>query len=112
MQVKMLRRLEPAFRRIVLEEGFTTTDGAIGVLATGTIDLASVRSLLSAIRQGTFELVTHPGYRDDDLKRANTRLLESREMERNALVGIRNFSAIELITFADLNRVAEESPGW
>ncbi len=107
LQVKMLRALETGFRRIVAEEGFTTTDGAIGVLATGTINIAAVSSLLSEIPEGTFELVTHPGYRDDDLARANTRLLASREMERNALIEIRKFTGIELITFGDLNSTAK-----
>lgn len=108
LQVKMLRALESGFQRIVAEEGFTTTDGAIGVLATGTINIAAVSSLLSAMPEGTFELVTHPGYRDEDLARQNTRLLASREMERNALIEIRKFNNIELITFADLTQVAEK----
>ena len=41
-EVSLLRRLQPAFRRIVAEEGFSTTDGAIGVLATGTLDAATI----------------------------------------------------------------------
>jgi hypothetical protein len=45
-EVSLLRLLEPTFRRIVAEEGFSTTDGAIGVLATGTLDAATVTSLL------------------------------------------------------------------
>jgi predicted glycoside hydrolase/deacetylase ChbG (UPF0249 family) len=102
-QVVLLRRLEPTFRRIVAEEGFTTTDGAVGVLATGSLNIASLKTILSAMPKGTFELVSHPGYRDADLERANTRLLASREIERNALMALRDLRGVELISFAQLN---------
>jgi len=78
LQVRLLRTLEPTFRRIVAEEGFTTTDGAIGVLATGTLDSGTLSSLLHALPGGTWELVTHPGYNDTSLANAGTRLLVSR----------------------------------
>jgi chitin disaccharide deacetylase len=107
LQVVLLRRFEPAFRRIVAEENFTTTDGAIGVLATGTIDIATVIAMLLAMPEGTFELVSHPGYKDADLERANTRLLMSREIERNALMAIRDFSGVDLVSFADLDKGVE-----
>jgi hypothetical protein len=102
VELSLLRRLEPAFRRIVAEEGFRTTGGAIGVLATGTLDASTVRSLLKNLPPGTWELVTHPGYNDPDLVRVNTRLKESRETERSALGGLRLFTNLELISFADL----------
>jgi hopanoid biosynthesis associated protein HpnK len=102
-QVVLLRRLEPAFRRIVAEEGFTTTDGAVGVLATGSMSIAGLKMMLSAMPEGTFELVSHPGYRDADLERANTRLLASREIERNALMALRELRGVELISFAQLS---------
>jgi len=101
-EVNLLRRLEPAFRRIVAEEGFVTTDGAIGVLATGTLDAATVTSLLQNLPSGTWELVTHPGYNDSDLAKARTRLLTSRDTERDALNTLKNFPGIQLVTFADL----------
>jgi hopanoid biosynthesis associated protein HpnK len=101
-EVRLLRLLEPTFRRIVAEEGFTTTDGAIGVLATGTLDTATVNSLLRNLPPGTWELVSHPGYNDADLARAHTRLLASREIERLALGEIKRFPDIELISFAGL----------
>jgi predicted glycoside hydrolase/deacetylase ChbG (UPF0249 family) len=99
-EVSLLRRLEPAFRRIVAEEGFTTTDGAIGVLATGTLDGATVRSLIGRLPIGTWELVTHPGYNDADLGRAQTRLLASREIEREALASLHLKNEIELIDYS------------
>jgi predicted glycoside hydrolase/deacetylase ChbG (UPF0249 family) len=101
-EVSLLRLLGPAFRRIVAEEGFSTTGGALGVLATGALDAATVASLLSALPGGTFELVAHPGYNDRDLAQAHTRLLASRETERQALRAVKQFSAIKLISFADL----------
>ena len=84
----LLRGLEPAFRRIVAEEGFTATDGAIGVLATGTLDAAKLASLLAHLPPGDWELVTHPGYNDADLQNAGTRLLASRDLEREALLAL------------------------
>lgn len=102
-EVRLLRLLEPAFRRIVAEEGMVTTDGAVGVLATGTLDAAAVASLMRNLpSEGTFELVTHPGYNDADLAQARTRLLASRETERAALGALEPGSGVELISFAGL----------
>ena len=102
LQVKLLRTLEPTFRRIVTQEGFTTTDGAIGVLATGTLDAATLNSLLDAMPDGTWELVTHPGYNDADLAKAGTRLLASREIELQALSAVAVPSNVQLIHFGQL----------
>lgn len=103
MQVHLLRMLEFRFRRIVAEEGFTTTDGSVGVLATGTLDARSIDSLLRAAPVGgAYELVTHPGYNDEDLAKVHTRLLASRETERAALPAVREACNVELISFAQL----------
>ena len=106
-EIIMLRRFEPKFRRIVAEEGFVTTEGAIGVLATGTVNIAAVNALINAMPEGTFEFVSHPGYRDEQLAKSNTRLLESREIERNALMAIKDYGGMELISFAGLARPVE-----
>jgi len=103
--VRLLRRLEPTFRRIVAEEGFTTTDGNIGISATGSMDARTLDSLLSELRPGTWELVTHPGYNDADLARAGTRLLASRNIEREALLALKQRENMSLISFADLTGV-------
>ncbi len=101
-QVRLLRRLEPTFRRIVAQEGFVTTDGAIGVLATGSLNSATVDSLLRNLPQGAWELVTHPGYNDEELDRVRTRLHASREVEIEALRRLENLPDLERISFADL----------
>jgi predicted glycoside hydrolase/deacetylase ChbG (UPF0249 family) len=103
-EVRWLRLLEPAFRRIVAEEGFTTTDGAIGVLATGCLDAGALQSLLAKLPEGTWELVAHPGYNDAGLAQVRTRLRASRETERKALHAIRPENGIELIDFSRLNK--------
>lgn len=103
-EVRLLRVFESRFRRVVAEEGFVTTHGAIGVLATGTLDAATVASLLRAAPvDGTYELVTHPGYNDADLARVRTRLRQSRNTEREALMCLREISHVELMSFAALD---------
>jgi predicted glycoside hydrolase/deacetylase ChbG (UPF0249 family) len=101
-EVSLLRLFEPAFRRIVAEGGFSTTNGAIGVLATGTLNASTVNALLRNLPPGTWELVSHPGYNDADLARAHTRLLASRETEREALTSIDLGNQFELIDFSRL----------
>jgi predicted glycoside hydrolase/deacetylase ChbG (UPF0249 family) len=101
-QVSLLRLLEPAFRRIVAEEGFTTTDGALGVLATGSLTTATLHALLDQLPAGSWELVTHPGYNDASLAQAHTRLLASREVELAALAGLSSSQEFEPIDFSRL----------
>jgi chitin disaccharide deacetylase len=106
-QVSALRWLEPVCRRIIDEEGFVTTDGTIAVAGTGVLDAAMVRTLLRQMPEGTWELVTHPGYNDADLGRVRTRLRESRDTERMALAALKEFPNVRLISFAGLGRAAE-----
>ena len=87
-QVRLLRIFGREFEKLTSEAGVSTTDGAIGVLATGTLDARSVSSLLLAMPEGTWELVCHPGYVDVDLESVRTRLRESREVEREALAEV------------------------
>lgn len=84
-QIRVLRGGRRAFLRLVAEAGMTTTDGAIGVLATGTLESKTLGRLLEAMPEGTWELVCHPGYIDASLKTVRTRLLESRVIEHAAL---------------------------
>jgi hopanoid biosynthesis associated protein HpnK len=101
-EVIALRRLGPFFLRLIAQHGFTTTDGTVAVTGTGTLDAAAVQSLLRNLPAGTFELVTHPGYNDADLNKVRTRLRASRDIERNALLTLKQFPAVDLISFAAL----------
>ncbi|HEY1804645.1 MAG TPA: ChbG/HpnK family deacetylase [Terracidiphilus sp.] len=102
-QVGALRWLEPQSRRIIEDAGFVTTSGTVAVAGTGILDAATLRSILRSLPNGTWELVTHPGYNDADLSRVNTRLRATRDVERAALAAIRDFPNIKLISFASLH---------
>lgn len=86
IQVRLLRTQRRAFLKLTKEAGLATTDGAIGVLATGTLNAESLQSLLSAMPPGTWELICHPGHVDEDLKQTRTRLRESRDTEHRAML--------------------------
>ncbi len=88
LQVRLLRARRRAFLRLVNEAGLATTDGAIGVLATGILNTRTLGRLLSLMPQGTWELVCHPGYVDPELDAVRTRLRESRALEHEALLNV------------------------
>jgi hopanoid biosynthesis associated protein HpnK len=102
LQIAALRPLAPRSRKVIAQQGFFTTDGTIAVAGTGTLNAATLRSLLEQLPAGTWELVTHPGYHDADLARVRTRLRASRDVERVALTVIPEIPGIDLISFAGL----------
>ena len=60
------------------------TEGTLGIAHTGLIDAAWLIRAAQAVRQGVTEIMVHPGL-PDGLDPAQTRLLESRQMELAAL---------------------------
>jgi len=104
IEVNLLHNLQAAFLRIVVARNFSTTDGALGILATGSLTRETIASLLRHMPDGTWELVTHPGYNDADLAQVTSRLKESREIERAALAAVTLEEEIKLVTFAALGR--------
>jgi predicted glycoside hydrolase/deacetylase ChbG (UPF0249 family) len=84
-QIRLLRKLRHTFWKLIRQREFTTTQGCIGVAATGTLDEMALRSLLDRLPDGTFELVCHPAYLDDELMATRTRLQQSRHVELAAL---------------------------
>ena len=106
LAVTALQSQHRAFQRAVRASGLTTTNGTIGVLATGTNDVkTTLRSLLAAMpsdpRQ-TWELVCHPGYPDEHLDQVRTRLRASRAIEHQALLEL--LPGIPLASWRGLNQ--------
>jgi hopanoid biosynthesis associated protein HpnK len=95
------------FRRALKEEDMASCDGTVGIAVTGKLDQKMLVRILQALPEGTWELVCHPGYSDDDLRAAGTRLTQSREIELAALTSAETKDAlarqkIELISYAEL----------
>jgi chitin disaccharide deacetylase len=87
--VKVLGNLKTSFERQpqIRNARVLTTDGTIGITATGSLYSQTLREILNAMpAEGTFELCCHPGYNDRDLDRITTRLRNHRDVERNALL--------------------------
>jgi len=89
LQVRLLHPLRKRFEALpqIRDRRVLTTDGTIGISATGRLDRAMLDSILAAMPEGLWELVCHPGYNDRDLDAVTTRLRVTREIERNALLG-------------------------
>ena len=84
-EVRILRTLAAKFRDLARREGFATPDGTLGIVVTGALDEKLFRAIAAVVPDGTWEFVCHPGYNDNDLKAASTRLRESREIELRVL---------------------------
>jgi hopanoid biosynthesis associated protein HpnK len=105
--VVALRRFNPTFNRLVHEIGMSTPDGCFGVVVTGSLDQDFFRQIATAIPDGTWELVCHPGYADADLAQVHTRLRQSRETELALLTSpearsVLEKCGVELISYRDL----------
>ena len=124
-QVRMLQTFSRQFRNQTKRAGLLTPDGVIGVIETGSLGrdgnsagtgegASLLQQTLAALPDGTWEFVCHPGYSDDDLRAAGTRLIESRDEERHLLCSpeLREFlnkQKIELIGYREFVRISEES---
>ncbi|RXH55858.1 ChbG/HpnK family deacetylase [Granulicella sibirica] len=88
-----IRVLDHAFRRRfdthlqTTVPNVATTDGTSAVSTTGDLTSATLSQILEALpSSGTWELVVHPGYNDEALSKIATRLRNSRDVEREALL--------------------------
>jgi hopanoid biosynthesis associated protein HpnK len=95
------------FRRLARANGLRTPDYFCGVSLTGLLDGAAILAIVRSLREGTTELVCHPGIYDEDLEKAPTRLKREREAELLALVDHDVLSCIQeqgvtLISYRDL----------
>jgi len=81
------RPLLPApFRRTLARHGCRMTDHFAGFQLTGRFRAPDLAQLIRELPKGLTEFMCHPGYCGDALRRAHTRLKESRERELEALV--------------------------
>jgi predicted glycoside hydrolase/deacetylase ChbG (UPF0249 family) len=106
-EVRVLRTLAGKFRHVASREGMVTPDGTLGIVVTGALDEKLFRAIAEIIPEGTWEFVCHPGYNDDDLKSARTRLRESRETELRVLTmpaarELLSNQGIDLISYREL----------
>jgi predicted glycoside hydrolase/deacetylase ChbG (UPF0249 family) len=107
LQTRTLRLLRHQFDRLVKRSGLKTTDGTVGIAITGSLDAGAFTRILEDLPEGTWEFVCHPGYCDNDLRAAGTRLLDSRQIELQLLMAsetrvLLERSGINLISYADL----------
>jgi len=105
--VSALEWFRKEFQQAIVEHDMRTTDGTVGITATGRLNQKVLVAILHALPPGTWELVCHPGYADADLEGAGTRLVGTREVELGALGSEATKSklrerGIELISYADL----------
>jgi len=106
-EVRILRNLAAGFRDAANRADLVTPDGTLGIVVTGSLDETLFRAIAEIIPEGTWEFVCHPGYNDSDLKRANTRLRESRETELRVLTmpearDVLSKQGITLISYREL----------
>jgi len=96
-EIRWVRRpLLPApFRRALARHGCRTTDHFAGFRITGRFRTPELVQLIRRLPEGMTEFMCHPGYCGDDLRRARTRLKESRERELEALVAPETRAVLE-----------------
>jgi predicted glycoside hydrolase/deacetylase ChbG (UPF0249 family) len=88
VQLRSLGQLEPLFVSLpqIRDGRVRTTNGTLGISATGSLNPSTLRAILNIVPSGTWELVCHPGYNDRDLDAITTRLRATRDVERAALL--------------------------
>ena len=104
--VRAFQSMAGKFRKLVEAEGLATTDGTVGIVLTGFLDQRRLRSLIQRIPEGTWEMVTHPGYSDAALRPLSA-LTAARETELALLTSattrdLLQECGMQLISYRDL----------
>jgi chitin disaccharide deacetylase len=107
VQARGLKLLARDARQQAERAGVSTADYFCGIAQTGELTREGVARLLRGLPEGTTELMCHPGYADEALRKTATRLQGSRQKEVEILTDteIRNLVAsqgIRLIDYAFL----------
>jgi hopanoid biosynthesis associated protein HpnK len=110
VQARGLKLLARDAREQAERAGISMSDYFCGIAQTGEMTKEGVARLLRSLPEGTTELMTHPGYADQDLQNSATRLQGSRQTELSILtdVEIRNLVASQGIRLIDYGFVASE----
>jgi len=114
-QLGILRSFRSSFRETLNESGMITPDGCVGIVATGGLTPQTFRQLIENLPEGTWELVTHPGYNDAELDSVKTRLRHSRENELAILTSpevkeLLQREQIELISYSEFEEPRQALP--
>ena len=111
VQARGLKLLARDARDQAEHAGIATADYFCGIAQTGELTREGLAQLLRGLPEGTTELMCHPGYVDDDLRKSETRLQDSRRLEVEILTdkGIRNLVAAQGIRLIDYGFVAQEA---
>jgi predicted glycoside hydrolase/deacetylase ChbG (UPF0249 family) len=91
--------------------GIATADYFCGIAQTGELTREGLTQLLKILPEGTTELMCHPGYVDEALRKTATRLQASRQTELEILTDtrIRNLVASQGIRLIDYGFVTQEA---
>ncbi|MGB2664884.1 MAG: ChbG/HpnK family deacetylase [Candidatus Acidiferrum sp.] len=111
VQARGLKLLARDAREMADHAGMVTTNYFCGIAQTGVLTREGMENLLRNLPEGATELMCHPGYADEDLKRSATRLQQSRQTELEILTdpGIRKLVAtqgIRLISYQLMGELA------
>ena len=111
VQARGLKLLAPDAREMAEHAGIATADYFCGIAQTGVLTREGVEKLLGSLPDGTTELMCHPGYADEELRKTGTRLQESRQTELQILTdgSVRKLVAtrgIRLISYGLMGGVA------
>jgi predicted glycoside hydrolase/deacetylase ChbG (UPF0249 family) len=111
VQARFLKLLARDARGLAARAGISTSDYFCGIAQTGELTKEGVASLLRNLPEGTTELMCHPGYMDEGLRKTATRLQSSREKELEILrdAEIRNVVASQGIRLIDYGFVTSEA---
>jgi predicted glycoside hydrolase/deacetylase ChbG (UPF0249 family) len=110
LEIRLLGALRSRFVSLpqIRDGRVRTTDGTAAISATGQLNSASLAEILRTLpADGTYEICCHPGYNDSDLDRVTTRLRETRNVEREALLhevpqSLSRVNAPTLVSYASL----------
>jgi len=109
VQARGLKLLARDAREMAERAGISTTNYFCGIAQTGVLTREGVERLVESLPEGTTELMCHPGYADEELRKTKTRLQESRQTELEILTdtSIRKLVASKGIRLINYGFIAE-----